>query len=67
MTVQLEAYDAIMQRTTRLQPSFNLQLSLGMTHHDALSTLVTAVENWRQRFDFLVSNLCVLPAQFNQV
>ncbi|KWU43393.1 hypothetical protein RHOSPDRAFT_34997 [Rhodotorula sp. JG-1b] len=32
-----------------------------MTHHDALSTLVTAVENWRQRFDSLVSNLPVTP------
>lgn len=62
MTIQLEAYDAIMGGTTRLRPHFILRLSLGMTSHDALNTLATAVENWPQRFDFLVSRLCVLPA-----
>lgn len=63
MTLQLEADDALMGGTTRLGPHFNLRLFLGKTPRDALSTLTAAVETWRQRFGFLVSNLCVLPDQ----
>lgn len=67
MTLQLEAYDTIMEGKNRLGPPFNLRLSLGMTPRDALSTLATAVENWRQCFGFLVSNLWVPPGHVNPV
>lgn len=60
MTIQLEAYDAIMQEKTRLGPSFTLRLSLGMVPLDALSTLADAVDRWHQRFEFLISRLYVL-------
>ncbi|GAA5970441.1 hypothetical protein JCM8115_004557 [Rhodotorula mucilaginosa] len=61
MTLQLEADDALMGGTTRPGPHFNLRLFLGKTPRDALSTLTAAVETWRQRFGFLVSNLPATP------